>query len=61
MKNLLGVIFKKVPPPNFMAEEFQLDKTRTRKNIKGANNSEYEFEKPEEVDEMQIDKIYQSL
>lgn len=61
MKNLLQNLFKKEPQSNFMATDFQEIKTYSSKKRKSANNSEYEVEEPAEIDEMQIDKIYQSL
>ena len=61
MKNLLGLIFRKELPSNFIASEYQPSKIEDHKNGKSANNSEYELINQEDIDEMQIDKIYQSL
>lgn len=61
MKHLLQKLFKKEPLPAFRATEFEARKTYASRKRASANNSEYEIEKPADIDEMQIDKIYQSL
>jgi hypothetical protein len=61
MKNLLEIIFKKGPPPDFMDNKYQSGRVNAQRARASANNSEYDLEEPEDVDEMQIDKIYQSL
>ena len=61
MKNLLEIIFKKEPPSNFQTNGYQSERVNARKTYSSASNSEYSLEEPEDVDEMQIDKIYQSL
>lgn len=44
-----------------MANEYQSSKVNARRIDSSANNSEYNLDEPEEVDEMQIDKIYQCI
>jgi hypothetical protein len=61
MKNLLEIIFKKNSQPDFMANGYQSGKINARRVNSSANNSEYDLDEPEDIDEMQIDKIYQSL
>jgi hypothetical protein len=61
MKNLLEIIFKKGTPTDFMDNKYQSGRVNAQRARGSANNSEYDLEEPEDVDEMQIDKIYQSL
>jgi hypothetical protein len=61
MKNLLEIIFKKDSQSNFMTNGYQSGKINALRVNPSANNSEYDLDEPEDVDEMQIDKIYQSL
>lgn len=59
MKNLIAKIFNKEPKLNYIIAEYQPMENNSLSTV--ANATEYDFEKPVEIDEMQIDKIYQSL
>lgn len=59
MKNLIAKIFNKDPKLNYIIGEYQPMENYSSNSF--ANATEYDFEEPVEIDEMQIDKIYQSL
>ncbi|MDP1765282.1 MAG: hypothetical protein Q8K83_00115 [Methylotenera sp.] len=59
MKNLIAKIFNKEPKLNYIIAEYQPMEINSLSTV--MNTTEYDVEEPAEIDEMQIDKIYQSL
>lgn len=59
MKNLIAKIFNKEPKLNYIIAEYQPMENNSLSTV--ATATDYDFEEPVEIDEMQIDKIYQSL
>ena len=58
MKSLFEKLFKKQPEFSYTVAEYMPMKTnRLRRDV---TVTEYQVEKPSEVDEMAIDKIYQN-
>jgi hypothetical protein len=58
MKNFIEKLFKKEPQFNYIIAEYQPGRTSSQK--KGGEITEYDIDEPDDRDEMEIDKIYQS-
>jgi len=59
MKNLFEKIFKKEPQLNYIFAEYY--PVEINPISRGVKTTGYNFNEPFEIDEMQIDKIYQCL
>lgn len=57
MKNLFEIIFKKEPQLNYIIAAYQPMEVSVLRT--SSQTSEYDLDAPTELDEMNIDKIYQ--
>ena len=57
MKNLIGMLFNREPPLNYVIAEYKPN--REYAAIMQAKIAEYEVDEPEASDEMEIDNLYQ--